>query len=122
MGEIPERGLFPSCEEAGILGALPGILGSLTAFEVIREIVKFGEGATTLAIGKALEEMLADPPELILAAATPGEGENRLLTHPALAALRDTRRERFDPALLWCGGPTIVRAAQRLAQIRRGQT
>ena len=30
--------------EAGILGALPGVLGSLMALEVIREIVGFGEG------------------------------------------------------------------------------
>ena len=30
--------------EAGILGALPGILGSMMALEVIREIVGFGEG------------------------------------------------------------------------------
>ena len=30
--------------EAGILGALPGVLGSMMALEVIREIVGFGEG------------------------------------------------------------------------------
>jgi adenylyltransferase/sulfurtransferase len=34
----------PACAEAGILGALPGVLGSLMALEVIREIVGFGEG------------------------------------------------------------------------------
>jgi adenylyltransferase/sulfurtransferase len=34
----------PACAEAGILGALPGILGSMMALEVIREIVGFGEG------------------------------------------------------------------------------
>jgi adenylyltransferase/sulfurtransferase len=33
----------PACAEAGILGALPGVLGSLMALEVIREIVGFGE-------------------------------------------------------------------------------
>src|SRR5688500_4084140 len=42
--EPPPPGTVPACAEAGILGALPGILGSLIAFEVIREIVKFGEG------------------------------------------------------------------------------
>ena len=35
---------MPACAEAGILGALPGVLGSLMALEVIREIVGFGEG------------------------------------------------------------------------------
>ena len=37
-------GTVPACAEAGILGALPGILGSMMALEVIREIVGFGEG------------------------------------------------------------------------------
>ncbi len=66
-----------------------------------------------------LEAMLADPPELIFVAGNAHSDEDRLLAHPALAALKTTRRERLDPALLWCGGPTIIRAAQRLAQVRR---
>ena len=66
-----------------------------------------------------LEAMLADPPVVILTAGEPRANEDRLLAHPALAALKDTRRERFDPSLLWCGGPTIIRAAERLAAVRR---
>jgi adenylyltransferase/sulfurtransferase len=42
--EPPPPGIVPACSEAGILGALPGILGSMMAFEVIREVVGFGEG------------------------------------------------------------------------------
>ncbi len=42
--EPPPAGSIPACAEAGILGALPGVLGSLMALEVIREIVGFGEG------------------------------------------------------------------------------
>ncbi len=42
--EPPPVGTVPACAEAGILGALPGVLGSLMALEVIREIVGFGEG------------------------------------------------------------------------------
>jgi adenylyltransferase/sulfurtransferase len=42
--EPPPYGAVPACAEAGILGALPGVLGSLMALEVIREIVGFGEG------------------------------------------------------------------------------
>jgi molybdopterin/thiamine biosynthesis adenylyltransferase len=42
--EPPPPGTIPTCSEAGILGALPGILGSMMALEVIREIVGFGEG------------------------------------------------------------------------------
>jgi adenylyltransferase/sulfurtransferase len=42
--EPPPEGTIPACAEAGILGALPGVLGSMMALEVIREIVGFGEG------------------------------------------------------------------------------
>ena len=42
--EAPPPGSVPACAEAGILGALTGVLGSMMALEVIREIVGFGEG------------------------------------------------------------------------------
>ena len=42
--EPPPPGTVPSCQEAGILGALAGIMGSMMALEIIREIVGFGEG------------------------------------------------------------------------------
>lgn len=66
-----------------------------------------------------LELMLAFPPRVIFAAGNPAAEEDRLLSHPALASLQHTRRERLEPALLWCGGPTIVRAAGRLGDVRR---
>src|ERR1041385_6631631 len=40
----PPAGSIPACAEAGILGALTGVLGSMMALEVIREIVGFGTG------------------------------------------------------------------------------
>lgn len=42
--EPPPPGTVPTCEEAGILGALAGLAGSTMAIEVLREIVGFGEG------------------------------------------------------------------------------
>jgi molybdopterin/thiamine biosynthesis adenylyltransferase len=42
--EAPPPGTVPACAEAGILGALTGIVGSMMALEAIREIVGFGEG------------------------------------------------------------------------------
>jgi adenylyltransferase/sulfurtransferase len=42
--EPPPAGSVPACAEAGILGALTGVLGSMMALEAIREIVGFGEG------------------------------------------------------------------------------
>ena len=42
--EPPPPGTVPACAEAGVLGALAGVMGSMAALEVIREIVGFGEG------------------------------------------------------------------------------
>ena len=48
--EPPPPGTVPTCAEAGVLGALAGVLGSMMALEAIREIVGFGEGL----VGKLL--------------------------------------------------------------------
>ena len=50
----PEPGTIPTCAEAGVLGALGGVLGSLMALEAIREIVGgFGDGDEGL-VGRLL--------------------------------------------------------------------
>lgn len=67
----------------------------------------------------SLEAMLADPPRVILAAGDNTSGESRMLGHPALARLPETERFALEPTLLFCGGPTIIRAAARLHEIRR---
>ena len=41
--EPPPEGTVPTCEQAGIIGALAGIAGSLAALEAIRAIVGFGQ-------------------------------------------------------------------------------
>jgi len=41
--EPPPPGLVPSCAEGGVLGVLPGIIGSLQANEVIKIITGIGE-------------------------------------------------------------------------------
>ncbi|MFN4114733.1 MAG: ABC transporter substrate-binding protein [Sphingomonadaceae bacterium] len=61
----------------------------------------------------SLEQVLADPPALLLVA-----GGERAQHHPALDRLPQTRRELFHPSLLYCGGPSIIRAAARLEQLR----
>ena len=40
----PEDGSVPTCQMAGVMGVLTGIVGTLQAQEVIREIVGFGSG------------------------------------------------------------------------------
>ena len=42
----PPAGTVPSCAEAGILGAVTGLLGTLQALEAVKEICEFGEGLT----------------------------------------------------------------------------
>jgi molybdopterin-synthase adenylyltransferase len=41
--EQPPAGTVPACAEAGVLGALTGVVGSMMALEVLREITGFGE-------------------------------------------------------------------------------
>ena len=60
-----------------------------------------------------LEQVLADPPALVLAS-----GDEPMLTHPVLRQVRGMEYRRFDSALLYCGGPTIIRALARLREIR----
>jgi adenylyltransferase/sulfurtransferase len=39
----PAEGLAPSCAEAGVLGALAGVMGALQAAEAVKEITGAGE-------------------------------------------------------------------------------
>jgi molybdopterin/thiamine biosynthesis adenylyltransferase len=41
--EAPAPGLAPSCAEAGVLGPLPGVLGTMMAVEAVKEITGAGE-------------------------------------------------------------------------------
>jgi len=41
--EPPPAGLIPSCQEAGVLGVLPGVIGGLQATEVLKLILGKGE-------------------------------------------------------------------------------
>ena len=66
--EAPPEGLLPTCAEAGILGALTGVVGSIQAIEIIKEIVGIGEGLV-----------------------------GRLLLYDARAARFDTIRYVWDP-------------------------
>ena len=41
--EPPKAGLVPSCSEAGVLGVLPGIIGTIQASETIKTVLEIGE-------------------------------------------------------------------------------
>lgn len=59
----PPAGTLPSCEQAGLLGALTGVVGTLVAMEVLKEILGLGEslaGRLLLVdlLGTRVEEIL----------------------------------------------------------------
>jgi sulfur-carrier protein adenylyltransferase/sulfurtransferase len=55
--EPPPPELAPSCAEAGVLGVLPGIIGSIEAMEAIKLLLDLGEPLTgRLLVYDALEE------------------------------------------------------------------
>jgi adenylyltransferase/sulfurtransferase len=77
--EPPPPGSAPSCSETGILGAAAGVMGTLQALEVMKEIIGLGE---TLA--------------------------GQLLIYDALSVRFRSVRVRRDPACALCGEhPTI---------------
>ncbi|HLZ84804.1 MAG TPA: ABC transporter substrate-binding protein [Caulobacteraceae bacterium] len=69
-----------------------------------------------------LEQLVANPPQVLLAGRlAPGEPvwADRVLSHPALAALAPRmRRETFPETLMFCGGPSIIPAIAALALAR----
>ncbi|MCB9435516.1 MAG: molybdopterin-synthase adenylyltransferase MoeB [Anaerolineales bacterium] len=78
--EPPPPGLVPSCAEGGVLGILPGTIGTIQATEAIKLVLGIGEPL----IG-------------------------RLLLYDALAMSFDTVRVRKNPACPVCGAnPTVT--------------
>jgi adenylyltransferase/sulfurtransferase len=82
--EPPPAGLVPSCAEAGVFGAVTGVLGALQATETLKEIVGVGEGLS-----------------------------GRLIVWDALAAHFRTVRLRRDPACALCGDHASIRDLSR---------
>lgn len=60
-----------------------------------------------------LERIAADPPALLLVA-----GSERAQRHPLLTRVPGMAVADFDPALTYCGGPSITRAMARLRAVK----
>lgn len=78
----PPEGAAPSCAEAGILGAVAGVMGTIQATEVLKEILGIGESLS-----------------------------GRLLIYQALDAAFRTVRFAPDPACALCGATPTIRSA-----------
>jgi adenylyltransferase/sulfurtransferase len=78
--EPPPDGLVPTCSEAGVLGAVTGVMGTLQATEVLKEILGVGDSLS-----------------------------GRLLIWDALAARFRTVRLPRDPACHLCGATPMIR-------------
>ena len=67
-----------------------------------------------------LEYLVDRPPQVLFSSNGSRAQDDRMLGHPALAALKDRMHfAQFEPQLMFCGGPTIIRATDRLAMVRR---
>jgi molybdopterin/thiamine biosynthesis adenylyltransferase len=78
--EPPPPGTAPSCSETGILGAAAGVMGTLQALEVLKEILSLGESLA-----------------------------GRLLIYEALSTRFRTVRVRPDPQCPLCGPNAVIR-------------
>jgi len=77
--EAPPDGMVPTCSEAGVLGAVTGVMGTLQATEVLKEILGIGESLS-----------------------------GRLLIWDALATRFRTVRLRADPKCRSCGPDAVI--------------
>lgn len=87
--------------------------------QLISELLRaagFSSHSAALGLGQAdylsLEQVLVDPPDVLLVA-----GKSPPQQHPALKEA-EIKVAHFDPSLVYCGGPTIPRAMERLREIR----
>ena len=116
---LTQHAADPGHQEISAVLWQPGqiVPGETTMISQLMRLMGFSSHSQSRGLGQAdflpLENILADPPELLLIA-----GDARAQRHSALVRLEDTQIEFFDPSLLYCGGPTIIRAVERLAQIR----
>lgn len=93
------------------------VAGQQTVIAQLLREEGFVSHAEQLGLGQAdhlaLEQIVANPPDVLLIA-----GSSAGQDHPVLHNLKNTWVRRFDPSLLYCGGPSILKARDELHSIR----
>jgi iron complex transport system substrate-binding protein len=94
------------------------VAGEATLIAELLHEAGFTSHAAARGLGQAdavtLEQVLADPPQVLLVA-----GDSLGQRHPLLAeGVPALRIAAFDPSLIYCGGPTIPKARARLRATR----
>jgi molybdopterin/thiamine biosynthesis adenylyltransferase len=89
--EEPAPGQIPTCAEAGILGAVAGVMGTLQATEVLKEILGIGESMA-----------------------------GRLMIYDALSTSTRVVKVNRDPACTLCGDAPTIKGLSAHAQSKDG--
>ena len=99
--EPPAPGAIPSCQEAGVLGAVAGVLGTLMAVETLKLLLKLGELLTDRLLvfdgarGRFREVLLRRDVRCAVCGESPTVQELFVMEDPACAATPD------DPSQRW---------------------
>src|SRR5882672_5534159 len=80
--EPPPPGTVPACAEAGVMGALAGVLGSMMALEAIREIVGFGDSLVGRLLMVDARAMRFETLRYVRDPDNPLNGDNPTITDP----------------------------------------
>ena len=79
--EPPPPGVIPTCEEAGVMGAVAGVMGTLQATEVLKELLGIGDSMA-----------------------------GRLMVYDALAATSRTVKVKPDPECALCSPKATIKS------------
>ena len=78
--EAPPAGLVANCSEVGVLGPVAGVIGTLQATEIVKEIVGIGDSLTGRLLIYDAQSSRFDTVQLAYDPANPLSGENRTIT------------------------------------------